>query len=108
MTKVATKSVSSRTPQKASRGSLRFSSWNSVFGSSRKKLKKAYLNGCSASPSWPCLYSEIQKAGSDRDRVPACVRKQFRISGDSFDDDRICFHGNDMLVRVAKVSSLLA
>ena len=40
--------------------------------------------------------SAMQKAGSDRDRVPARVRKQFRISDDSFDDDGIRFHGESV------------
>ena len=43
------------TPQNASRGFLRFNSLKTVLGSSRKKLKKVYANGCSASPSSPCL-----------------------------------------------------
>jgi len=37
----------------------------------------------------------VQKGGHDRDRVPARVRKQLRISGDSFNDDGIRIHGEN-------------
>ena len=53
--KVRDERRSSKTPQKASRGSLRFNSLKTVLGSSRKKLRKVYASGCSASPSCPCL-----------------------------------------------------